>query len=72
MDGVNITNLIGSLGFPIAAACFMAWFTVTEMKAFRQTLTDNTAALRELILMIKEGRKNDRKRNVADDSEVNR
>ena len=74
MDGATITNLIGSLGFPIAAACFMAWFTVTQMKEFREALAKNTAALQELILMIRDGRKqnNDRKRNVEDDPQSNR
>lgn len=72
MDGATITNLIGSLGFPIAAACFMAWFTVTQMKEFRESLNKNTAALQELILMLREGRKNDRKRDMEIDTGSNK
>ena len=64
MDGATITNLIGSLGFPIAAACFMAWYQVNTMKEFRLSLDANTKALQELILMIREGRKNERKRDM--------
>ena len=64
MDGATITNLIGSLGFPIAAACFMEWYQVNTMKEFRLSLDANTKALQELILMIREGRKNERKRDM--------
>ena len=65
MDGATLTNLIGSLGFPIAAACFMAWYQVNTMKEFRATLDENTKALQELILMIREGRQNDRKADMG-------
>lgn len=68
MDGATLTNLIGSLGFPIAAACFMAWYMVNVMKEFRATLDENTKALQELILMIREGRKNDRKADMGQNS----
>ena len=65
MDGATLTNLIGSLGFPIAAACFMAWYQVNTMKEFRMSLDANTKCINELILMIREGRKNDRKADMG-------
>ena len=65
MDGATLTNLIGSLGFPIAAACFMAWYQVNTMKEFRTSLDANTKCINELILMIREGRKNDRKADMG-------
>ena len=65
MDGATLTNLIGSLGFPIAAACFMAWYQVNTMKEFRTSLDANTKCINELILMIREGRKNDRKTDMG-------
>lgn len=65
MDGATLTNLIGSLGFPIAAACFMAWYQVNTMKEFRTALDANTKCIQELILMIREGRKNDRKTDMG-------
>lgn len=64
MDAATLTNLVGSLGFPIAAACFMAWYQVTQLKEFRQSLETNTKTLQELILLIREGRRNDRKRDM--------
>lgn len=67
MDGATLTNLIGSLGFPIAAACFMAWYQVNTMKEFRQSLDANTKTLQELILLIREGRRIDRKRDMGQD-----
>lgn len=67
MDGATLTNLIGSLGFPIAAACFMAWYQVTQLKEFRQSLDTNTKTLQELILLIREGRRIDRKRDMGQD-----
>lgn len=59
MDMATITQLIGSLGFPIAACCFMAWYLTNTMKEFREILNENTAALRELILLMRERRNDD-------------
>ena len=56
MDMQTITTLIGSLGFPIAAACWLAWYQTTVMKEFRKTMDDNTKALQELILTAREER----------------
>lgn len=54
MDTNAITNIIGSLGFPIAAACFMAWFMVKQIGEFRKTLEENTKVLQELLVTIRE------------------
>lgn len=44
MDADTIANLIGSLGFPIVACCFMAWLYVEMNK----TLQNLTIAITEL------------------------
>ena len=56
MDGAQITNIIGSLGFPIAAACFMGWFMVTQIKEFRKSIEENTKVINELIILVRENR----------------
>lgn len=61
MDAGTITNIIGSLGFPIAAACFMAWFMVTQVKEFRKTIEENTKVIQELLVTIRERREKDQK-----------
>lgn len=54
MDVATITQLVGSLGFPIAACCFMAWYMTGIMKEFRESMNDNTMALKELILIVRD------------------
>ena len=61
MELQTVTSLIGSLGFPIAACCFMAWYQVTTMKEFREAMSKNTDALQELIMMIKASGRFDKK-----------
>lgn len=53
MDNATIVSLIGSLGFPIVAAVGLFWNQVTNMKEFREAMNKNTAALQELIVLIK-------------------
>lgn len=52
-------TIISSLGFPIAACCFLAWFISTTLKEtlkeFRVSIQENTKAVQELILLVKEG-----------------
>lgn len=48
MDANSIVTLIGSLGFPIVACVYMAWFTNTTIKEFRDAMTQNTDALQEI------------------------
>lgn len=59
MDAATITQLIGSLGFPIAACCFMGWYMTNIMKEFRDAMNDNTMALKELILTVREMKEGD-------------
>lgn len=48
MDVNTLINLIGSLGFPIVACVYLAWFTNTTIKEFRDSMTKNTDALQEI------------------------
>ncbi|MBQ1759424.1 MAG: hypothetical protein IIZ94_07060 [Prevotella sp.] len=62
MDLQTITSLIGSLGFPIAACCYMAYFSNKTMKEFKDSMEANTSVLRELTIYVnqlREGFKND-------------
>lgn len=44
MEMETITNMIGSLGFPIVACCFMGWLYVQ----INETLKELTVAITEL------------------------
>lgn len=44
MDIEQISGLVGSVGFPIVACCFMAWLYVQ----MNETLKDLTLAITEL------------------------
>ena len=48
MDANTIVTLIGSLGFPIVACCYMAWFIKQLMQSFREAMDKNTDALQEI------------------------
>lgn len=48
MDANTIISLIGSLGFPIVACGYLAYFTSTTMKEFRETMDKNTDLLQEI------------------------
>lgn len=52
MDVAAITSLVGSLGFPIAACCFLGWYMTSIMKEFREAMEKNTLAIRELALIV--------------------
>ena len=55
----EFATIISSLGFPIAACCFLAWFISTTLKdtvkEFRGSIDANTKAVQELIILVKEG-----------------
>lgn len=55
----EFATIISTLGFPIAACCFLAWFISTTLKEtvkeFRASIEANTKAVNELILLVKEG-----------------
>ena len=56
MDVTAITSLVGSLGFPIAACCFLGWYMTSIMKEFREAIEKNTLAIRELVLIVSQKR----------------
>ena len=55
----EFATIISTLGFPIAACCFLAYFISTTLKdtvkEFRASIDANTKAVNELILLVKEG-----------------
>lgn len=55
----EFVTIISSLGFPIAACCFLAYFISTTLKEtlkeFRLSIEANTKAVQELIILVKEG-----------------
>lgn len=53
MDYNTIVTLVGSLGFPIAAYIAMFWMMNTTMKEFKETVTENTKAMIELVTTVK-------------------
>lgn len=64
MDVQAIANLIGSLGFPIAACVYMGLFLSKTMSEFRETMQNNTGAIRELTIYVNELRKEKQKDDV--------
>lgn len=54
MTAADLTNIIGTLGFPIASCCFLAWYMSTTLKEFRETIDANSSLIKELILIVKE------------------
>ena len=62
MDIGAITQLIGSLGFPIACCIALFWQNQKmsekhdeELKSITEAINNNTLALTELATMLKEG-----------------
>lgn len=54
MDAPTITNLIGSLGFPIVTAGALFWYMVTEARETRKVIQNNTQVLAQLVEHVKE------------------
>lgn len=54
MDVNSFVTVVGSLGFPIAACGFLAWYMSTSLKEFRHTIEENTKLVQELIILVKE------------------
>lgn len=50
----DLSTIIGTLGFPIASCCFLAWYMSTTLKEFRTTIEANSKLIQELILIVKE------------------
>lgn len=45
---VAIAELIGSMGFPIAACCAMGWFINTTFKEFQSLMLENNSLIKAL------------------------
>ena len=61
MDYNAIVTLIGSLGFPIVSCIALFWMMNTSMKEFKETVSENTKAMTELVTTVKaiSGRSNE-------------
>ena len=57
MDVQTIMTLVGSLGFPIAACIYMGIFLSKTLTEFKDTMQNNTGAIRELTIYVNELRK---------------
>lgn len=53
MDYNAIVTLVGSLGFPIVACIALFWMMNTTMKEFKETVSENTKAMTELVTTVK-------------------
>lgn len=53
MDPSTITQVISSVGFPIVAAGGLFWYMVTENKASREVIDNNTKALVQILEHVK-------------------
>ena len=53
MDYNSIVALVGSLGFPIVACIGLFWMINTTMKEFKETVSENTKAMTELVTTVK-------------------
>lgn len=54
MDVEIITGMITTVGFPIAVCCFLLYERKQSMSDLKEIVTQNTAATRELMLLIQE------------------
>ena len=52
MDVVAISNLIGSLGFPIAACIYMAYVNSKQTEAHKEEMSKITEAVNDLKVAI--------------------
>ena len=53
MDANTITTLITSVGFPIVAAGGLFWYMVSENRASREVVENNTKALVQILEHVK-------------------
>ena len=52
MDVGTITNIIGSLGFPIAACIYMAYVNAKQTEAHKEEMSKMTEAVNDLKVAI--------------------
>lgn len=55
MDANAISQVISSVGFPIAAFLLMFWFAKSEVKEMREALSQNTLVLTKLVDKLSDG-----------------
>lgn len=65
MDISSIVNVVGSVGFPIAACCGMAWFIATTFRDFNDLMTKNNVLTEELIALLKNNKGDSDDANMA-------
>lgn len=53
MDYNTIVTLVGSLGFPIVSCIGLFWMINTTMKEFKETVSENTKVMTELVTTVK-------------------
>ena len=53
MDYNTIVTLVGSLGFPIVACIGLFWMINSTMKEFKETVSENTKVMTELVTTVK-------------------
>lgn len=53
MDYNTIVTLVGSLGFPIVSCIGLFWMINTTMKEFKETVSENTKVMTELVTIVK-------------------
>ena len=53
IDGSGVENFICGVGFPIAMCCYLLWRDSNIMKNMTESLDKNTAALQQLVNVIK-------------------
>lgn len=53
----EVTTLVSTVGFPIAAFLLMFWYVKTESKETREAINKNTIVLTQLVSEIRSGEK---------------
>ena len=48
-----ISSILSDFGYPIAVTAALFWYMVTEQRALRSTLENNTIALTEIATVLK-------------------
>lgn len=59
MDANSISTYIANFGFPIVMCLILAWYIYSEQGKMRNVIENNTAALKELIIHMRNDRKED-------------
>lgn len=52
MNVQEIANIISTVGFPIAIACYMLWYNNKTMTKMQEALNNNTLALQKLAIKL--------------------